>query len=77
MVHLVGFTIEIYYDARPYERHAFPCPFHCAVVQLHSFFSDKASSLCLNTSVNIEECQHKFKHNFIYKQQSATRFGFI
>ena len=21
LVHLVGFTIEIYYDARPYERH--------------------------------------------------------
>jgi len=30
-MHLVVFTTEIYYDARLYERQAFPCPFQRAV----------------------------------------------
>ena len=37
-MHLFGFTIEIYYDARPYERQSFPYTFHIAHLrqQCHS-----------------------------------------
>jgi len=31
-MHLVGFTIEIYYEARPYERHV--CLLHVSNIQV-------------------------------------------
>jgi len=34
-VHLIGFTIEICYDARPYERQIYPNTFHQAHLQLY------------------------------------------
>ena len=48
-----------------------------AITMTDWWFSDKASPLCLNTRVNENDANSQFKHNFIYKQQSAACFGYF
>jgi len=40
-VYLVGFTIEIYYDARPYERHIYKNIYIYIYIYIYIVFSHK------------------------------------
>jgi len=53
LVHLIGFTMEIYYDARPYERQISSEILACSVTSLntdrpHSLASDRALEMVLS-----------------------------
>ena len=40
-MHLVGFTIEIYYDARSYKR------------QIYMYYSEKTGNTCVTTIISL------------------------
>jgi len=68
-VHLVGFTTEIYYDARLYERQAFPCPFQRAVRKKKDrFFPVRAMKAYTGGKVQF--------HSFFFRQGIALVFKY-
>jgi len=61
-MHLVGFTIEIYYDARPYERHISTVCVHVCV--------------CVCVCARARACVHRV-HKVIINRKKNSLLAFI